>query len=161
MLSVSAAADVRLHGAQVFKVARALAPAVIYIDEVEKVSPALAALACMCCLRRCTAGHAYHSCGRRAHASLPQQVFIMDKKKARTFGGVEPFNRIRKELAREARPTPAWPGTRRMQRGSRNGVQGGRAHAGLHCIVLQDTHLRNHVLVLQAWRSSAAVSAAA
>ena len=25
----------------------------------------------------------------------------MDKKKARTFGGVEPFNRIRKELIKE------------------------------------------------------------
>ncbi|KAK9826724.1 hypothetical protein WJX81_001922 [Elliptochloris bilobata] len=54
----------------VFKVAKALAPSVIYIDEVEK-------------------------------------VFIMDKKKARAFGGVEAFNRIRKELVKEACPSCA------------------------------------------------------
>ncbi len=30
-------------------------------------------------------------------------MFIMDKKKARSFGGVEPFSRIRKELVKEVR----------------------------------------------------------
>ncbi|KAF6264066.1 hypothetical protein COO60DRAFT_270081 [Scenedesmus sp. NREL 46B-D3] len=48
----------------VFKVAKTMAPSVIYIDEVEK-------------------------------------VFVSDKKKAKEFGGQEPFSRIKKELLRE------------------------------------------------------------
>eukprot|EP00878_Enallax_costatus_P017399 GHUV01018273.1.p1 GENE.GHUV01018273.1~~GHUV01018273.1.p1 ORF type:complete len:830 (+),score=314.81 GHUV01018273.1:156-2492(+) len=48
----------------VFKVARTMAPSVIYIDEVEK-------------------------------------VFVSDKKKAKEFGGQEPFSRIKKDLLRE------------------------------------------------------------
>lgn len=48
----------------VFKVAKTMAPSVIYIDEVEK-------------------------------------VFVSDKKKAKEFGGQEPFSHIKKELLRE------------------------------------------------------------
>jgi hypothetical protein len=33
-------------------------------------------------------------------------VFIMDKKKARGYGGIEPFSRIRKELVKEVRGRP-------------------------------------------------------
>lgn len=47
----------------VFKVARTMAPSVIFIDEVEK-------------------------------------VFISDKKKLKEFGSVEPYNRIKKDLAK-------------------------------------------------------------
>ena len=89
---------------QVFKVAKALTPSVIYIDEVEKVRPAFAAWpACLDCVPSKLAMSQLLRSTPRGHASLPWQVFIMDKKKARTFGGVEPFNRIRKELVKEVR----------------------------------------------------------
>ena len=90
---------------QVFKVAKALAPSVIYIDEVEKVRLSVTALACMRSLHVSTLATS-RSCGAllpKTMLACPRQVFIMDKKKARTFGGVEPFNRIRKQLVKEVR----------------------------------------------------------
>lgn len=51
----------------VFKVAKTMAPSVIFIDEVEK-------------------------------------VFLSDKKKLKEFASVEPYNRIKKELAKVRRP---------------------------------------------------------
>lgn len=69
------------------------------------------------------------------------QVFIMDKKKARTFGGVEPFNRIRKELVKEVRPGTLDHPPNNKQRKQQDRLCTKPGHMHMQC-----THPNKHVL---------------
>ena len=75
----------------VFRAARECQPAVILIDECEKVSQLMNEPV----LRS--------DCTARWTLQLGSQVFVTDKRKTKLYGGAEPFNRIRKPLIQEVR----------------------------------------------------------
>jgi SpoVK/Ycf46/Vps4 family AAA+-type ATPase len=115
-------------GSQVFKVAKAMAPSVIYIDEAEKVITT-ARVAVVISQRliwtmMALFGNVHQEGGiltskwpskdvhmdtedalgdsvGDAERNVRMQVFIMDKRKAAEQGGTEPFNRIKRDLAAE------------------------------------------------------------
>ena len=90
-----------------FKLAKVMAPSIIYIDDVDKVSTApLAVLRrrppsqthSLLCLEACAWSAA------QQHEAVCVQVFVADKKRAKLLGGVEPYNRIKKDLLKLASP---------------------------------------------------------
>lgn len=74
---------------QVFKVARVMAPSVVFIGESEKVEHTAPLLQVL------------NLESSNPKTCMPAQVFLTDKKKLKEFGGTELFNRIKKELAKE------------------------------------------------------------
>lgn len=75
----------------VFRAAQQCQPAVILIDECEKVIQLI---------KECRVAHWWHCMVDTATRS---QVFVTDKRKSKLYGGAEPFNRIRKLLIQEVR----------------------------------------------------------